>query len=88
MLRVMKRRPSILIFMRILELLREEPRGPTRLAQSVNLAYDKCAPYLQALEAKGLIRKDSREGKDVFAVTQDGVQVYLDWQKVWEKLKP
>jgi predicted transcriptional regulator len=88
MLRVMKRRPSILIYMRILELLRDEPRGPTRLAQSVNLAYDKCAPYMHALEAKGLIRKDSSEGKDVFAVTQDGIQVYLDWQKVWEKLKP
>ena len=50
---MMKRRPSILIYMRILELLREEPRGPTRLAQSVNLAYDKCAPYLQALEVRG-----------------------------------
>ena len=88
MLTVMKRRPSILIYMRILELLREEPRGPTRLAQGVNLAYDKCAPYLQTLEAKGLVKKEPREGRDVFAVTQDGLQVYMDWQKVWEKLKP
>ena len=84
----MKRRPSILIYMRILELLREGPRGPTRLAQGVNLAYDKCAPYWQALEGKGLVKRESREGKEVFAVTQEGIQVYLDWQKVWEKLKP
>jgi predicted transcriptional regulator len=84
----LKRRPSILIWMRILEEVRQEARGPTRLAQSVNLSFDKCVPYLQTLEQKGLLKRESREGREVYAITPDGIQVFLDWEKVWEKIKP
>lgn len=84
----MKRRPSILLYMEIIELLRDEPRGPTRLAQGLGLAYNKFTPLLQDLEQRGLVRREVRNGMDVIVVTQEGIQLYLDWQKVWEKLRP
>jgi predicted transcriptional regulator len=70
--------------MRILEEVRREPRGPTRLAQSVNLSFDKCAPYLQSLEQKGLIAKGNSEGREVYSVTQAGIDAFLAWQRFWE----
>jgi predicted transcriptional regulator len=84
----LKRRPSILIYMRILELLRDEPRGPTRLAQSVGFPYDKFLPFLQVVTTKGLVRKETSGTRDTYYITEEGRQVFMDWQKVWEKLKP
>ncbi|MDG7011844.1 MAG: hypothetical protein JRN11_06080 [Nitrososphaerota archaeon] len=84
----MKRRSDIVIMMQVLEQVRREPRGPTRLAQSVNLSFDKCAPYLQSLEQKGLIAKGASEGRDVYTVTQEGVDTFLEWERLWERLKP
>jgi len=74
--------------MRILEELREEPRGPTRLAQAVNLSFDKCAPYVQWLERKALIRKEEADGRQVYSVTQDGIDTHIGWERVWERLRP
>lgn len=84
----MKRRPGVLIYMRILEELRREPRGPTRLAQSVNLSYDKFVPFLQDLERKGLVTNGNQEGRQLYSITQDGIDTFLNWEKVWEKTKP
>jgi predicted transcriptional regulator len=81
----LKRRSDIVLLMRILEEVRTEPRGPTRLAQSVNLSFDKCAPYLRNLEQKGLITKGNREGRDVYSITQAGIDAFLDWQRFWER---
>lgn len=83
----MKRRSDIVILMGLLEEVRKEPRGPTRLAQAVNLAFDKCVPHLRHLEEKGLVRKESREGRDVYVVTQEGIDTFLNWEKFWVKLK-
>jgi predicted transcriptional regulator len=74
--------------MQVLEQVRREPRGPTRLAQSVNLSFDKCMPYLRSLEQKGLIAKGASEGRDVYMITQVGVDTFLEWERLWEKLKP
>jgi len=74
--------------MRVLEELREEPRGPTRLAQAVNLSFDKCVPYIQRLERKGLIIKETKEGREVYSITQGGIDTFLNWERVWEKIKP
>ncbi|MDG7020267.1 MAG: hypothetical protein JRN16_07350 [Nitrososphaerota archaeon] len=84
----MKRRSDIVIMMQVLEQVRREPRGPTRLAQSVNLSFDKCMPYLQSLEQKGFIAKGASEGRDVYMITQAGVDTFLEWERLWEKLKP
>lgn len=84
----MKRRSDILIKMRVLEEVRREPRGPTRLAQAVNLSFDKCAPYLQSLEQKGFIAKGSSEGRDVYLITQAGIDTFLEWERLWEKPRP
>lgn len=85
---MLKRRSDILIKMQILEEVRREPRGPTRLAQAVNLSFDKCVPYLQSLEAKGFITKGSTEGREVYQITPAGIDTFLEWEKLWEKLKP
>jgi predicted transcriptional regulator len=84
----LKRRPNIVIFMRILEEVRREPRGPTRLAQAVNLSYDKFVPYLQTMERKGLVKKENAEGRDIYSMTQEGIQVFFNWEKVWEVIRP
>ena len=83
----MKRRSNILIKMQILEAVRTEPRGPTRLAQAVNLSFDKCVPYLQSLVQKGFIAKSSGEGRDIYAITQSGIDTFLEWERLWEKLR-
>lgn len=77
-----------MILMRILEELRREPRGPTKLAQAVNLSFDKCAPYLQILETRVLIRSEQAGGRQLYSITQEGIDTFLNWEKVWEKLKP
>jgi predicted transcriptional regulator len=74
--------------MRILEEVRREARGPTRLAQATNLSFDKCVPYLQNLEQKGFIAKTNTEGRDVYSITQAGTDVFLEWQRFWEKWSP
>ncbi|MDG7009037.1 MAG: hypothetical protein JRN06_12565 [Nitrososphaerota archaeon] len=79
---------KVVIMMQVLEQVRREPRGPTRLAQSVNLSFDKCVPYLQSLEQKGFITKGASEGRDVYAITQAGIDALLEWERLWEKLKP
>ncbi len=84
----MKRRSDIVIKMQILEAVRREPRGPTRLAQAVNLSFDKCVPYLQSLEQKGFLTRETREGRDVYQITQSGIDAFLEWEKLWEKLGP
>lgn len=85
---VLKRRSDIVLKMRILQEIKEEPRGPTRLAQATNLSFDKCIPYLQGLEQRGLIRRDNQEGHDIYSITQEGNDAYLKWQELWEKLGP
>jgi predicted transcriptional regulator len=84
----LKRRPSVLIYMRILEEVRREPRGPTRLAQAVNLSYDKFVPFLQTLVAKGLLKGEESEGREVYSITAEGIQTFLHWEMVWEKIRP
>ena len=80
----MEKRSGLVIMMGILEQLRREPRGPTRIAQAANVAFDKCVPYLDTLERKGLISKSDRDGRDVYSVTQAGIDTFLDWQRFYE----
>ena len=72
--------------MEILAALCEEPRGPTRLAQACNLNYGRIQSFVAPLEAKGLVRRESRDGQDVLLVTESGYAVYRDWLAVWRRL--
>jgi predicted transcriptional regulator len=82
----LKRREGVLVYMEILAALSEEPRGPTRLAQACNINYGRVQNFIAPLEAKGLIRKDSRDGQDVLAITEAGYALYRDWLAVWGRL--
>ena len=48
----MKKRERILILMEILSILREGPRGPTRLAQAVGLSFDAFVEYATDIESR------------------------------------
>lgn len=81
----MKHRSDLVIRMLILELLRREPRGPTRIAQGVNMSYDKCVPHLQWLEQRGFIERGAIEGGEGRKITQRGNEFFLDYQRLYEK---
>lgn len=82
----MKRRPNILILMRLVELLIEEPRGPTRLAQAANLNYLKCEEFLGQLSGSGLIEKEVKEGRETYHATMKGKTIFMSWAKIYEEL--
>jgi predicted transcriptional regulator len=73
--------------MAVLAELRERPSLPTRISRVANLSYDKCMEILGELEARGLLRRASRDGHDVYGVTEDGYQLVEDWSKLWRRLE-
>lgn len=72
--------------MRLLELLIQEPRGPTRVAQAANLNYQKSEEFLTRLSARGLVASETREGREVFAATPKGKAIFMAWAKIYEEL--
>jgi predicted transcriptional regulator len=84
----LKKRERILILMEILSILREGPRGPTRLAQAVGVSFDAFAEYVKEIESRRFVTKSAVEGHEVYMISQEGKQLLLDWQKVWEKISP
>jgi len=36
--------------------------------------------------AKGLIKKETRDGQEVYSITEGGYQLYKDWLEVWRRL--
>jgi predicted transcriptional regulator len=84
----LRHRPRLLIYVEILSELRDRPSGPTRMSRVANLSYDTCVEILKELEAKGLVRREAKEGHDVFSTTPAGFQVVDDWTRVWERLRP
>jgi predicted transcriptional regulator len=82
----LKRREGTTFYMEILAALSEEARGPTRLAQACNVNYARIQNFTAPLEAKGLIRRESRDGQEVFVITEQGYALYRDWLEVWRRL--
>ena len=82
----MKRRPNVLIYMEILKLLLDGPRGPTRLAQAMGLNFPKFMEFAAFLESKSLIRRGEQEGHEVYYITPEGAEVRRNWEKVWTKI--
>lgn len=83
----MKHRSNVFIIMWILELLMEEPRGPTRVAQAANLNYQKCVEYLGMLSANQFVGKDIQEGHEIYSTTAKGRDVFVRWNGIFEELK-
>jgi len=74
--------------MEILSILRAGARGPTRLAQSTGLSFDKFMEFVTLLESRRFVEKSVREGQNVYAITPDGSQLLQEWEKVWTKISP
>ena len=74
--------------MEILSILRSGPMGPTRLAQSTGLSFDKFMEFAVLLESRRFVEKTLREGQNVYAITSAGGQLLEDWEKVWMKISP
>lgn len=84
----MKRRPNILIYMEILDLLLDGPKGPSRLSQAMGLNFYKFLEFASFLKTKELIRSEEQDGHELYFITQQGVQLNQDWKRVWNKLAP
>lgn len=82
----MKRRPNVLILMNLLQLLIQEPRGPTRLAQAANLNYRKCEEFLGILSASGMVEKAAQEGHEIYSATLKGKGAYMKWEDIFRDL--
>ena len=84
----MKKRERTLILMEILSILRSRPMGPTRLAQSTGLSFDKFMEFATLLELRHFVEKSVREGQNVYAITPDGIQLLQEWERLWTKISP
>lgn len=82
----MKRRSDILILMGLLQLLIQEPRGPTRLAQAANLNYRKCEEFLEVLSSRGLVGKEIQQGHEIYSATLKGKGTYMNWENIFRDL--
>jgi predicted transcriptional regulator len=84
----LKKRERTLILMEILSILRLRPMGPTRLAQSTGLSFDKFMEFATLLESRRFVEKSVRGGQNVYVITSDGSQLLQEWEKVWTKISP
>jgi predicted transcriptional regulator len=84
----LKRRPNVLIYMEILDLLLDGPRGPTRLSQAMGLNFNKFLEFATFLKARELIRSVDQEGHELYFITQKGPELNNDWKRVWNRLAP
>jgi predicted transcriptional regulator len=84
----LKRRPNVLIYMEILDLLLDGPKGPTRLSQAMGLNHNKFLEFADFLKTKQLIRIEAQEGHELYFITPQGAEINRDWKKVWNRLAP
>jgi len=84
----LKKRERTIILMEILSVLRAGPMGPTRLAQSTGLSFDKFMELAPLLESRRFVEKSTRDGQSVYVITTDGGQLLQDWEKIWTKISP
>lgn len=81
-----KRRPDVVILLDILTALVYGPKAPTRLAQTCNLSYDNLVRFVARLESSRLVERRAEEGRELFAITPEGLGVQRDFTQVLLKL--
>lgn len=81
----MKRRSNTVINMEILGLLLQGPRGPSRLAQALNLNFNKFLEFAQFLESRRFLRREVKDGHEMYFITSEGADVYNTWSEFWTK---
>lgn len=73
--------------MQLIEILMEEPRGPTKLAQAAKLNYERLDGYMQVLFRSGLAVSEYKEGHETYSATVKGRDLYYRWAKIFEDVK-
>jgi len=82
----LKRRSNVIIYMQLLRLLLDGPRGPSRLQQALGLNYPKFIEFADYLESRQLIRTEYEGEHQLYYVTPAGVEAHRGWRQVEEKL--
>jgi predicted transcriptional regulator len=72
--------------MDILTVLRDGPLGPTRLARTCNLPFDRVGTYLGPLVVKGMVRREIVNEHESFQITTDGLQLLNEMERVLGRL--
>lgn len=62
--------------------------GPTRLAQTTGLSFDKFMEFATPLESRSFIAKSVKEGLNVYTITPEGIQLLREWEKLWTRISP
>ncbi len=83
----MKKRADVLIYLEILNILTEGPKGPTRLAQAANLNYAVMMKYLAPLEGNGLVAKSVKDERELYSLTPEGLRFRSEWNRFFGGLK-
>ena len=84
----MEKRERTLIMMEILSVLRSGPMGPTRLAQSTGLNFDRFMGFANLLESRRFVEKSMRDGQNIYIITSGGNQLLQEWESLWTKISP
>jgi len=84
----LQKRSDILIRAEILRILHDGPTGPTRLSRLCNIPYDRLESYISPLISRGLVKSDFVEGKTVFSLTPEGLDVLHQIEEILSKLRP
>jgi predicted transcriptional regulator len=72
--------------MEVLKVLIESPMVPTRISQVCNIRYDRLPDFLDHMEKINLIKRETQEGHEVYHITDEGLSLYRDWERIWAKL--
>jgi predicted transcriptional regulator len=84
----LKYRSSLLVYMEVLKVLIDGPLTATRLSQVVNIHYDKTKEILADLKNGNLIASTTQENNEVYVITQEGLILRRDFEKIWARLRP
>jgi predicted transcriptional regulator len=76
------RRNNLETAMEVLAALREGPQNPSRLAQRCNINYGRLGETIDSLLTKGWIGKESTGSKEVYTLTDKGLEFLLLYLKV------
>jgi len=82
----LKYRSSILIYMEVLKVLIDGPITATRLSQVCNVHYDKMREVLSDLKNSRLVGTSMQEKNEVYVITEEGLNMRRDWEKIWARL--
>lgn len=82
----MKRRANVIIYMQLLRLLLEGPRGPSRLQQALGLNYPKFIEFAEFLESRQLIRRETKDEHEFYSLTAAGIEAHRKWRGLEEAL--